>query len=109
MTKIDAQISLTSASQNLADALGITHGIQSMFCKLRLQLVPGATGPFKVVSPAAEATGTAYSATGVGVFRTLTQEYFLEDQGNKNSGHLEQYNVSGAHAGDLLNVEFHPA
>lgn len=104
MTINNYQLSLTTASQNLAAALSIATGNASLFSKLRLQLIPAQTGPFLVSSGTA-----AYSATGPGTFRTNVQEYFIEDQSNKNSGHLEQYNVSGAHAGDVLNIEIHQA
>ena len=108
MTPSNYQITLTTASQNIATALSIpTSGAASMFTKMRLQLVPGATGPFKVVANSAEAVTTNYSATGQGTFRTVSQEYILEDQNNKNSIIPAQYNVSGAHAGDILNVELH--
>lgn len=103
MTNKNYQITLSASAQNIATVLALaTSGAASLFCKMRLQLVPGATGPFLTSSGTA-----AYSATGPGTFRTVSQEYFIEDQNNKNSIIPAQYNVSGANVGDVLNVELH--
>ena len=110
MTVTNYQITLAAASVNIAAALSLPiSGAAAMYTKLRLQLVPGATGPFKAVAASAEAVGTNYSATGQGTFRTVSQEYVIEDQSNRNSILPGQYNVSGAHPGDILNIELHQA